>query len=130
MCFKLNKKAKIRRNDYFDELVGKHGNIQTCRDYKACQIYCAKDGDYITHNVDIQAVVESTKTKKGVKHETVVNFIKKQIKEKIIETNRRASKSNSSTNRTRMERTGYSKRRPNTAKNDSRMDKRKRAYLS
>jgi len=86
MCFKLNKKAKIRKQDYFDELVGKHCNIQTCRDYKACQIYCAKDGDYVTHNVDIEAVIESTKTKKGVKHETVVNFIKKKLHEKVLPT--------------------------------------------
>ena len=86
MCFKLNKKAKIRRSDYFDELVGKHGDIQTCRDYKACQIYCNKDGNVITHNVDIEAVIESTKTKKGVKHETVVNFIKKELEQKRIPT--------------------------------------------
>jgi len=78
-CFKLNKKMKIRRPDFFDNLFGeKHGDIQTCRDYRACQIYCNKDGNVITKNVDIDAVVESTRTKKGVKHETVANFCRKK----------------------------------------------------
>ena len=78
MCFKLDKPHPVRRADFFDDLGGKHGDIQTCRNYKACQIYCAKDNNYITHNVDIDAVVKSTKSKKGVKHETVANFIKKK----------------------------------------------------
>ena len=75
MCFKLDKKHCIKNPAFFDELVGKHCNIQTCRDYKACQIYCNKDKNVITHNVDIDAVVESTKSKKGVKHETVARFV-------------------------------------------------------
>jgi len=78
MCFKLNKKHHVKSVNFFDELGGKHGNIQTCRDYKACQIYCAKKDNLdnvITHNVDIDAVVESTKSKKGVKHETVARFV-------------------------------------------------------
>lgn len=78
MCFKLDKAHTVRKADFFDNLGGKHGDIQTCRNYKACQIYCAKDNDYITHNVDIDAVVKSTKSKKGVKHETVANFIMKR----------------------------------------------------
>jgi len=86
MCFKLDKKHCIKNPDFFDLLVGKHGNIQTCRDYKACQIYCNKDGNVITHNVDIEAVIESTRTKKGVKHETVVNFIKKGLEEGVVPT--------------------------------------------
>ena len=86
MCFKLDKRHCIKNPDFFDGLTGKHCNIQTCRDYKACQIYCNKDGNVITHNVDIEAVIESTKTKKGVKHETVVNFIKKELEQKRIPT--------------------------------------------
>jgi len=81
MCFKIDKQITIKNADYFDEMVGKHGNIQSCRDYKACQIYCCKkdnEGNWITHNVDIEAVIESTKSKKGVKHETVANFIRKK----------------------------------------------------
>jgi len=78
MCFKLDKAHTVRKVDFFDNLGGKHGNIQTCRNYKACQIYCAKEGNYTTHNVDIDAVVKSTKSKKGVKHETVANFILKK----------------------------------------------------
>jgi len=78
MCFRLDKKHNITNATFFDSLGGKHGNIQTCRDYKACQIYCCKkgnEGNWITHNVDIEAVIESTKTKKGVKHETVARFV-------------------------------------------------------
>jgi len=83
-CFKMNKSLNVRDPAYFDNLFGtKHGNVQTCRDYKACLIYCNKDGNVITHNVDINAVVESTRTKKGVKHETVANFIRK--KERTME---------------------------------------------
>lgn len=78
MCFKLNKPHDVRNQDFFDELVGKHCNIQSCRDYKACQIYCNKDGNVICHNVDIDAVVKSTKSKKGVQHETVANYIRKK----------------------------------------------------
>jgi hypothetical protein len=78
MCFKIDKQLTIRDPNYFDELTGKHGDIQSCRDYKACQIYCNKDGNVITKNVDIDAVVESTKSKKGVKHETVANFMRKK----------------------------------------------------
>jgi len=78
MCFKLNKAYDVTNANFFDEMVGKHGDIQSCRDYKACQIYCNKEGNVITHNVDIDAVVESTKSKKGVKHETVANFIRKK----------------------------------------------------
>jgi len=44
-CFKLNKPAYVSSPDYFDELYGKHGNIQSCRDYRACQIYCCKKGN-------------------------------------------------------------------------------------
>jgi len=86
MCFKLDKKHCIKNPNFFDQLLGKHGDIQTCRDYKACQIYCNKDGNVITHNVDIEAVIESTRTKKGVRHETVVNFIKKDLDQKKIPT--------------------------------------------
>lgn len=78
MCFKLNKRHNVTNASFFDGLGGKHCNIQTCRDYKACQIYCCKkgnEGNWITHNVDIEAVIESTKTKKGVKHETVARFV-------------------------------------------------------
>lgn len=78
MCFRLDKKHNITNATFFDSLGGKHGNIQTCRDYKACQIYCCKkgnEGNWITHNVDIDAVIESTKSKKGVKHETVARFV-------------------------------------------------------
>lgn len=86
-CFKMNKSLNIRDPKYFDNLFGtKHGDIQTCRDYKACQIYCCKktnEGNWITHNVDIEAVIDSTRTKKGVKHETVANFIRK--KERTLE---------------------------------------------
>ena len=80
-CFKLDKRMDIRNPNYFDDLFGKHGDIQSCRDYKACQIYCCKkgnEGNWITKNVDIEAVIESTRTKKGVKHETVANFIRKK----------------------------------------------------
>lgn len=75
MCFKLNKKHEIKNPAFFDSLGGKHGNIQTCRDYKACLIYCNKEGNALTHNVDIDAVIESTRSKKGVKYETVARFI-------------------------------------------------------
>lgn len=78
MCFRLDKKHNITNAAFFDSLGGKHGDIQTCRDYKACQIYCCKkgnEGNWITHNVDIDAVIESTKSKKGVKHETVARFV-------------------------------------------------------
>jgi len=77
-CVKLDKKICTRNTAYFDTLYGKHGKVETCRDYKACQIYCNKDGNVITKNVDIEAVIESTRTKKGVKHETVANFIRKK----------------------------------------------------
>jgi len=78
-CFKLDKAFNTQNPAFFDTLFGtKHGNIQTCRDYSACQIYCNKDGNVITFNVDIEAVVESTRTKKGVKHETVANFCRKE----------------------------------------------------
>jgi hypothetical protein len=85
-CIKLDKKICTRNTAYFDSLYGKHGKVETCRDYKACQIYCCKkgnEGNWITHNVDIEAVIESTKSKKGVKHETVANFIRK--KERTME---------------------------------------------
>lgn len=81
MCFKLDKAHKVRKPDFFDALGGKHGDIQSCRDYKACQIYCAKKDNLqnvLTHNVDIDAVVESTKSKKGVKYETVARYIMKK----------------------------------------------------
>jgi len=81
-CFKLDKAFNTQNPAFFDTLFGtKHGDIQTCRDYRACQIYCAKkenEGNWITFNVDIDAVVNSTRTKKGVKHETVANFIREQ----------------------------------------------------
>lgn len=86
-CFKINKKVTIRNPRYFDELFGtKHGDIQTCRNYKACQIYCCKkenEGNWLTHNVNIEAVINSTRTKKGVKHEEVALYIKK--KERTLE---------------------------------------------
>lgn len=78
MCFKLNKKHTIRNPDFFDKLVGKHGNIQTCRDYKACQIYCNKEGNVICHNVDIEAVIQSTRNKKGYGHNVIANYLMKK----------------------------------------------------
>ena len=78
MCFKLEKKFKVKKADYFDELGGKHGDIQTCRNYKACQIYCAKDDNYITHNVDIDAVVKSTKSKKELNMKQLQTSLKRK----------------------------------------------------
>lgn len=72
IVFKLAKKWKCPANmEFFDDLYGKHPNIQTCKRFNAAVVYAGKDGDYATYGIDYEEFCKAVESKKGVKHDTI-----------------------------------------------------------
>lgn len=65
MCFKLETSKSVKNCNFWDPIVGKHGDIGKCRDFNVKALYCAKDGDFATHNLDIEALKLAVKDKKA-----------------------------------------------------------------
>lgn len=60
---------------YFDEIFGQHVHVESAKDFNACILYCAKEGDFVTHNINVEQTKEAMKSKKGVKHIEVAQKI-------------------------------------------------------
>lgn len=56
----FKRKHDVRRADYFDALTGKHGSMESVRDFKACLKYLMKDGKYIGVNIETKLLEEMT----------------------------------------------------------------------
>lgn len=76
IAMKVNKAFDTILPNFFDEIVNdKHGHVESAKDWRALCVYCAKDGNYVTKGVDVEAFKEAIKNKKGVKHEVVAKEI-------------------------------------------------------
>lgn len=64
LVFQLENKWNCPSNmEFFDDLYGKHPNIQTCRNFQKSVVYVGKDGDYATLNIDYEAMKEAVENK-------------------------------------------------------------------
>lgn len=75
LAFEVNKEWNITNPKYFDDLFMKHVHVESCNDFQHVVAYCAKEGNFVTHNLDVDAIKEALKTKKGVKHIEVAKKI-------------------------------------------------------
>jgi len=75
VAMKVNKPWNTINPRYFDEIFGQHVHIESSIDHQAVIVYCAKDGDYVVHNLDVEAIKEAIKGHKGVKHIVVAKDI-------------------------------------------------------
>jgi flagellar biosynthesis GTPase FlhF len=75
VLFKISKQWNVRNQFYFDEIFDQHVHIESAKDYNACILYCAKEGDYVTYNINVEQTREAMKTHKGVKHIEVAQKI-------------------------------------------------------
>lgn len=75
VAFKVDKRWDFTSPDYFDSIFGQHVHMEPCRDFLACVVYTAKDGDFCSKGIDLESIKEGMKTKKGVKHIEVAKTI-------------------------------------------------------
>ena len=67
VAFKVDKRWDFTSPDYFDSIFGQHVHMEPCRDFLACFLYTAKDGDFCSKGIDLEAIKQGIKSKKGVK---------------------------------------------------------------
>lgn len=63
MVFKLKETKRLRDCRFWDPIVGKHCNIGNCRNFTEKVLYTAKDGDFATHELDVEALRAAQKNK-------------------------------------------------------------------
>ncbi len=63
---KLKKRATIRFTD-LDKIVGKRGNYQNARNIDKCLKYVSKDGEWVSHNIDLLEYLKAIKDKTHTK---------------------------------------------------------------
>lgn len=72
MVFNLKDKLSTRDCRYWDPVVGKHCNQQTCRDYTDCVVYAGKTfTDISCLNLNLKEFMEAKKNKKSTKCDRV-----------------------------------------------------------
>jgi hypothetical protein len=64
---RFGKKLSIRRSDFFNYIGGKQPNIQKVKNKDYCIAYVAKNGEFISHQVDVPAIVAAVEKKKELK---------------------------------------------------------------
>lgn len=69
----LQFKEKIRHSDknYFDFIVGQHGNYQVAKNVRKCVEYVTKAGNYLAKGIDVQSICK----KQAPKNETVAKML-------------------------------------------------------
>jgi len=77
VVIKMLSRWNIKNPNWFDEIFGQHVHIESAKNHKAVVLYTAKDGNYVTHNLNIDAIRRSLGKKTGVKHEEVAMEIVK-----------------------------------------------------
>jgi len=63
---KLDNCVSTRKADYFDKVVGQHGNYQACRSLNDVLRYVCKDGDFVCEGItpeEIQGITEGKSSK-------------------------------------------------------------------
>ncbi len=59
----LKEKTRIRGADCFDHLAGSHGDYRAARHLQASVKYVVKDGNYLSHNIDVEAYLKAAQKK-------------------------------------------------------------------
>lgn len=72
-----HKQAVYTNFERLDELTGKRGNYQCARNIKKVVDYCTKDGEYVSHGIDVNTFKAATKANAS----TVSSLICKMIDE-------------------------------------------------
>lgn len=65
--FALNRRKDYTSPNCFDNLANSHGNYQVAKSLRASVKYVAKDGDFISHGVDVSTYLEAAKKKESTK---------------------------------------------------------------
>jgi hypothetical protein len=65
--FSLKEKKRTRDPNFLDNLANSHGNYQAARKLQDTVKYVVKDGDFISHGVDIATYLQAAKTKQSTK---------------------------------------------------------------
>lgn len=75
VAMKFETRWNIKNPNWFDGIFGQHVHIESAKNYQAVVVYCAKDGNYVTHNINIDAFRRGIGKKTGVKHLEVAEYI-------------------------------------------------------
>ncbi len=67
MLIKLNQKYRSTNPTDLDQLGGSHGNYQGCRNVLQTLKYVTKESNYVSHQVDVKAMLEAASLKKNTK---------------------------------------------------------------
>lgn len=73
---KLNEGVTKKQSVHTFNLIGKSGDYQPARSWKACQEYVKKDGNYISHNIEVESAVQKkAKRSRQILEDDIDNLI-------------------------------------------------------
>lgn len=71
----FKKRFQTRNQHLFDKLVGQHGSYEACKNVTNSIKYLAKEGNYVTHNLDVEKYLKAALTKKSPKFAIVEHML-------------------------------------------------------
>ena len=72
----LKMRIQTRQADWADVFAGKHGNYQATRSMRRWVAYVAKEGDVVSHGVDLQAYLQAAAGKQSTRAAVVAEAVK------------------------------------------------------
>ncbi len=72
---KLKRRMRIKFTD-LDKITGKRGNYQNARNIDKCLKYISKDGEWVSHNINLLEYLKNIKEKKSTKAQFVMKIVK------------------------------------------------------
>lgn len=68
---RFTKKLSIRRPDFFNFIGNKQPNVQKVKNKDSCVAYVAKNGEFVSHSLDVPAICAAVEKKKELKKRKV-----------------------------------------------------------